>query len=359
MLILAVTACRFVEATEEISQIAYLGWDEDGYNQIYQVGLGEEPEQITDEDAGVIDFAVSPNGKSIVYSTPLVDDSSALWLIDINGRNAQLLLSCPGTECNLPVWSIDGRRIVYERRSFEDSVGSISSYLWWLDVKSGETKPILDDNKARGAAARFSPDGEWLSYVSPEEEGAVLINLADGRTHIVADEIGVPVTWNPTSTQVIVPNLDLVIIHGDEGEDHLQHTHDYETATHLFRVDVESGAAENISGDLKVEDSVPAWSPDGEWIAFGRRFPGTGAVRQLWLMKSDGSEQRSLADEPQINYGPPSWSVDGRYLLFQRFAMVDTDGEPGIWLYDLNTDQFKEIVSGGMQPSWMENFADD
>ena len=67
MLILAIAACQFIEETDEIPEIAFLGWDEEGLNQIYQVALGEEPEQITKVDSGVFDFAIAPNGKSIVY----------------------------------------------------------------------------------------------------------------------------------------------------------------------------------------------------------------------------------------------------------------------------------------------------
>ena len=349
----AISGCRFWDDSNLISPIVYLGWDENDQIQIYRLSSNEEPKQITATQAGVFDFAVAPDGKSIIYSTEVVNGTSSLWQIDENGRSPRLLLTCLREQCGQPVWAPDNRRLIYERRPIEDDGTTGSPYLWWLDVETLETEAGLKDSAARGTGARFSPDGQWLSYFSPEEGGAIIYNLQDDRSHFVPDEIGVPVEWSPTGTQIAVPNLNLVIIHGDEGDDHLQHTHDYETAVHLFVMDAENGEPQNISGDLKVEDSVPAWSPSAEWIAFGRRFAGTAAGRQLWLVRPDGREAHALIDDPSSNFGPPAWSADGRYLLFQRFDIEAEESDPEVWLFDVKTGQARKLASSGMQPAWL------
>ena len=45
--------------------------------------------------------------------------------------------------------------------------------------------------------------------------------------------------------------------------------------------------------DSAVDESEPAWSPNGELIAYVRRDPGT-EVRELWVMRPDGSASRRV-----------------------------------------------------------------
>ena len=54
-------------------------------------------------------------------------------------------------------------------------------------------------------------------------------------------------------------------------------------------------------GERRQLTSSPQWSLDGEWILFERRGPqyieNEGyPMTQLWLMRSDGSDQRMIAD---------------------------------------------------------------
>src|SRR5690606_18396118 len=110
---------------------------------------------------------------------------SALRVIDAGGGADRLLFACPQAECSGPVWSPDGRRVIYERRP---RVGGLldSPRLYWLDADTGETLPLIDGNETPGYGARFSPDGQWLSYVSIADDGVVLFNLDDGRQRLLS-----------------------------------------------------------------------------------------------------------------------------------------------------------------------------
>ncbi len=353
ILTLLIAACGNSGDSNNLPPILYLGPDEFGNSQVTVANIGGEPQRITEAEAGVYDFAVAPNGKTVSYSTTAVDGSNEIWVSDVNGRNPEKILRCVQAECSRPVWANDSRRIAFEKRPIGADGRTQSSYLWWLDSETGETLPLFEGQQERGSGISFAPDGRWLSYVSPEDEGVFITNLDEGSTSFAAGEIGVPAAWDPSSQRIIVPNLNLLIIHGEDGEDHIEHGHEYESATHLYSMDVTGENTLNISGDLNVEDSVPAWSPDGEWIAFGRRYPGTSAGRQLWLMRADGSEQRVLVDDASISYGPPAWSPDGQHLMFQQFRMDNDDGYPNIGLLDLETGQVVELAGEGMQPVWL------
>jgi Tol biopolymer transport system component len=57
--------------------------------------------------------------------------------------------------------------------------------------------------------------------------------------------------------------------------------------------------------------SSPEWSPDGTKILFT-------IDTQIWVMNSDGSDQRQLTHDAAIQSQQPSWSPDGTRIVFSR-----------------------------------------
>ncbi len=347
------TACSPDPTESTVEDLRYLGWDHLGLVQLYKIDSANKPVQLTHFGTSVLDFAPSPDGYHIALSTMGDDGGSDLWLMERDGSTPRRLYGCPGVECSNLSWAPDSRRLLFEQREVDGDGAAQTPVLWWLDTETSSVLPVLEDNSLHGAFGSLSPDGQWLSYHSPEKEGMYVYNLEDGSSQFIVNEIGTRAVWGPSGRHLLLPVLDLLIVHGDEGEDHQAHEHDYQTAVHLMRFDVNSGEQLMLGGDLSVEDGAPAWSPDGAWIAFGRRAPGTGAARQLWIMRDDGSEARAVADDPAINHGPPTWSADGRYLLFQQISQDDLAASPSIWRLDVETGEKEQLVISGMQPSWL------
>ncbi len=76
-------------------------------------------------------------------------------------------------------------------------------------------------------------------------------------------------------------------------------------------------------------DDAPAYSPDGQWIAFARAVRGDdGKVGkpQLWLLPSGGGDARRLTDQP-LGAGGAVWSPDSTRLAF--LARVPEPGRYG------------------------------
>ena len=124
---------------------------------------------------------------------------------------------------------------------------------------------------------------------------------------------------------------------------------------HLTLANAETGELTNVSGESSaVEDYSPAWSPDGEWIAFRRRILGEDSSpgTQLWIMRSDGSEARSLTNANGFDHGQPEWSPGGSYLLYHRFPLQGPDIVLSVWILEINTGLQFEIARPGQRPKW-------
>ena len=112
----------------------------------------------------------------------------------------------------------------------------------------------------------------------------------------------------------------------------------------------------NLSDREPVVDSWGVWSPDGEWLAVGRRVlsgPGAAPGNQIWLLKADSSQVYQLTAEPETIHERPSWSPDGRYLIFHRYPLKIAQIAPKIFAINIATGELEEIVEAGHRPSWI------
>lgn len=318
-------------------RILYLSWDEAERQQLYLIATGGEiTTQVTKSDHGVADYAVSPTGRTIVYTAHRANGGSDLWSVGRKGEENGLLLDCAPDQCSNPVWAPDGRRLLYERRPV--TAGGGPPRLWWLDVETSESVPLFRDNQALGLGAAFSPDGRWLAYVVPLIEEIRVINLESGNTLTVPSSTGETPVWAPDGSAVITSDVQI------QGE---------RFSIYLYRVTVPEGATANLSGEGETNDGTPSWSPDGSWLAFGRKVPRAPVGRQIWLMRPDGSERTPLTNDQESNFSRPLWSPDGTSLLFQRFRLTEPEAAPGIWLMDADGGRLREVVTPGFQPQWL------
>jgi Tol biopolymer transport system component len=253
----------------------------------------------------------------------------------VDGRSPKQLLSCAADDCRGLVWAADGRRLVYERRSAD---APDAPRLWWLDVQTGETIPVFaaEDTLAWGAA--LSPDGRYLSAISPVDDDIHVYEIDTGKSMIIPSRTNQPAVWSPDGQTLLVGHIQF------QGE---------QFSNHLFAVGAESGEMTNLSGTgLETSDSYTVFSPDGTWIAFGRKKPQAPMGKQLWLMRADGSGATAVTQNADVHFSSPSWSPDGEQLVVQAYNLVEPGALPGLWLVDVASGEMTALVEPGKQPVW-------
>ena len=112
----------------------------------------------------------------------------------------------------------------------------------------------------------------------------------------------------------------------------------------IYLLDVD-GSGERRLTDSPRLDGFPAWSSDGERLAFSSARDG--GQSEMYVMDADGSGQRRLTHTPEGEYFF-SWSPDGKRIAYTTYG---SDYDAKIWEIDADGSNKKQLASGSL-PSW-------
>ncbi len=237
------------------------------------------------------------------------DIESDVYTINVDGSGETRLTDSPGLD-GFPSWSPDGERI-----AFASDRGGGNWELYVMDADGSEQRRLTNTPQDESVSA-WSPDGEKIAYaIDVIENPSIHVMNADGTNRRRLAEGNWP-TWSPDGEKIAytvysgeVPYLAVMNADGSEQR-------------RLGEVSL----ARRLTGTAAAEEQ-PAWSPDGQKIAFSSMDDG-----EIYAMKVDSSARTRLTDTPGYDHWPPTWSPDGTRIAFT------TEDRKGSEIYVMNSD---------------------
>lgn len=313
--------------------------------------------------AGVQDFSVDQANSEIYLSANNSQGGSDIYRLSLDEptvealqdgalADAAMVLACADAHCRLPVVSPRGDFLAFERT---EKLGF--PQVWLLPLKTQEAD--FEDEQVEPAFLAGDPEHQtllpaWsgdgiLAFYDTQAAGFVLYDLYSDESVLFPNQTGQTGAWRPKSQDFLAPEiffLDTGSVTGLPGFANSQ----------LILFNRLTKSMQDLTPSDDMEDSSPAFSPDGVYLAFARKYlnpqrwsPG----RQLWVMMPETGQAQQITNDPDFTHYEFAWSPDSKQLSYVRFDQTIIRNPPEIWLLELIDVEHTRLVENGYWPQWI------
>ncbi len=286
--------------------------DRAGYRELYAatratIADSTRWRQLTNGYAPARAPALSPDGTRLAFQSR-TDGNWEIYILDLNTGNITRVTNALAYD-GAPTWSADGKQIAFESYRAQDLD------IWKMDADGNNPVNLTSDSATYDFAPRWSPDGKTIVFtrwadgrkqlfaMTPEGENAT--NLSKDRFH---DE---QAAWSPDGKKIafvsnregcaeqVEATLEQPPLQGSVASGNCQRRG-------IFVADWNGSRLSNLTQlTFFGRDVAPAWSPDGNTIAFVSSRP---TRNPLFTTSANGNEIARALNQDGVWLGSAVWS---------------------------------------------------
>lgn len=330
---------------------------------------------------------ISPDGAWLAY-TPYVRDfrtwkryrggrASDVWLFNLNTHESRKITDWEGTD-TIPMWH---DHFIYY---LSDAGPAARLNIWSYDVNTGQRAqvthfkkydvrwPSLGPGVDGGGEIIFQNGSElYLLNLKTRESRPVNVTIPGDRPRLRPQRVDVT---GYIQQVAVSPNAKRAVL---------------EARGDIWTAPAKEGVPRNLTRSSGVAERDPAWSPDGQWIAYlsdadgeydlyvkqsdgkgetrkvvalgpGYRYMGEWSPDSKYIMfversgvlricEVEGGKLTTVDTDPAGNLPQASWSHDSKWIAYTRTC--DND-QSAVWLYEVANDARHQVTSGFFYDTW-------